>query len=279
MYKGEVQRDQYESAPGERWSKLRNMRKSPLHYQHGIRCAPAATDALRIGGAIHCAVLEPEFFAARYVTYAESKCRGEGARKRWEEFQAAHRHMVILEPDELRRVHEVAAAVRSHQEARQLLAKGRPEVPLIWTDAATGIACKCRLDWVTPKHQSVELKSALNIEAHSFANMAWKYGYFHQVEHYAAGLGKQLGKTSEQIESFVIAVESSPPYDVCVYCPDDESLYAAREELAGIMSRLAQCRRTNIWPGRYPEKTFLTAPRYVLDSEEDDWQVTERKGA
>lgn len=274
MYKGEIPREQYDSAEGERWSRLKNMRKSPLHYKHGLQFSNATTDALRMGGAIHCALLEPEHFATRHTTYTESKCKGEGAKTRWAEFQAENAHRVILDAEEWNRALAVAAAVRAHPEASKLLAKGRAEVPLTWKDPATGIACKCRLDWVTYKNQSVELKSALNIESHSFANMAWKYGYFHQVEHYAGGLAAQLGKKSEQIESFVIAVESSAPYDVCVYCPDDESLYAAREELAGIMATLAECRRTGVYPGRYTEQTILTAPRYVLDSEEDEWQVT-----
>ena len=273
MYKGEISRAAYDQHPGERWSRLKNLRKSALHYQHALKHAGPDTDALRMGGAIHCALLEPEFFASRYVTYAGDKCKGEGARKAWAEFQAAHSHMVILSADEWTRAHAVAAAVRSHSDAGQLLAKGRAEVPLTWTDERTGIACKCRLDWVTPKHQTVEIKSALNIEQHSFANMAWKYGYFHQVEYYDQGLAAQLGTTSEDIESFIVAVESSPPYDVCVFCPDSESMYAAREELGGFLAKLKECRALDRWPGRYAERTFLTAPRYVLDSEDDEWDV------
>ena len=119
MYNGELPRHEYDAAEGERWSRLKNMRKSPLHYLHGLKHAGPTTDAFRMGGAIHCALLEPELFADRYVTYTADKCRGEGAKKAWVEFQAAHNHMTILAPDEWTRAHGVAAAVRAHPEAKR----------------------------------------------------------------------------------------------------------------------------------------------------------------
>ena len=274
MYKGEIPREQYDSAPGERWSRIKNMRKSPLHYKHAADKGERSTDVFRLGGAVHCAVLEPEHFESRYVVYSESKTSGEGCRGRWADFQSAHSHLTILAPDEMLAVNGMAAAVRAHPQASKLLAQGRAEVPLTWIDKRTGIACKSRLDWVTRQHMMIEFKSAASIDQRTFANQAWKYGYFHQVWQYACGLAAQLDRDPDKIETAVIAVESSEPHDVAVYLPCSDSLYAAREEVEQILDTLAECRRTGIYPGRYTEQTILTAPRYVLDSEDEDWQVS-----
>lgn len=273
-YKGEVARDEYDRTPGERWSKLRHMRRSPLHYKHAIAQPDVTTDAFKIGGACHCALLEPEHFAARYTVYSESKTTGKGARTSWQEFQRANAHRIILSQDEWDRALAIAAAVRAHPAAAELLARGRAEVPLTWTDARTGIRCKARLDWGTAKHQLVEVKSTANLDAHAFANIAWKYSYFHQVHYYARGLAAQLGRNPEQIETFVIAVESAPPHDVVVYCPEDSALEAAQEEVEQILTQLALCLERDHWPGRAEQQQILSAPRYVVDSEEDDWTVT-----
>ena len=39
MYKGEISRAAYDQHPGERWSRLKNLRKSALHYQHALKHA------------------------------------------------------------------------------------------------------------------------------------------------------------------------------------------------------------------------------------------------
>ena len=42
MYKGEISRAAYDQHPGERWSRLKNLRKSALHYQHALKHGTAS---------------------------------------------------------------------------------------------------------------------------------------------------------------------------------------------------------------------------------------------
>ena len=68
-----------------------------------------------------------------------------------------------------------------------------------------------------------------------------------------------------------MAVESEPPYDVALFEPCEESRYAALEDVRKLMARLAECQRTQRWPGRYDEPRMLKAPAYVLMTDDDEW--------
>lgn len=277
-YPGEVDRDAYDRAPGERWSLLRHLRRSPLHYQHAVKTVSAQSAPMRFGSAAHCVVFEPDQFDRRYVVYSESKCKGEGARKKWEAFQEENAHKTILSPEEYDRAQFLGEAVRRHPYAAALLLDGRAEVPLTWTDPRTGLSCKCRLDWVTPEHAVVDLKSARNLDERAFAAQAWRLAYFQQMDYYRSGLGANLKRSAECVPVSIIAVESEAPFDVAVFQLDDESMIAAREEVERLINTLLICRRDNVWPGRYVEPFPLVAPAYALDDGDDDWSVTTTEG-
>jgi exodeoxyribonuclease VIII len=49
------------------WSSLKHMSVSPLHYQHRLKNPQPSSAAMRMGTAIHCALLEPERFRDTYL--------------------------------------------------------------------------------------------------------------------------------------------------------------------------------------------------------------------
>lgn len=252
---------------------LSHMRKSPAHYQHALAHQRKDTSALNTGSALHTLVFEPETYAERFTTYTASKSKGEGARKAWEAFQdeAKGRGLTILDADEAERAQGCAAAVRAKASAYIAPSKGRAEIPITWRDAETGLVCKSRLDWLTINRVLVELKSTRSTDEHNFANQAWKLGYFHAQMFYSMGVAAATGCTIEEIPFLFVAVESEPPYDVALFEPCEESRYAALEDVRKLMARLAECQRTQRWPGRYDEPRMLKAPAYVLMTDDDEW--------
>lgn len=276
-YPGEIDRAQYAEHEGANWSTLANMRKSPLHYKHGLETARKETTALRKGRALHTLIFEPETYDATYAVYRDSKTTGEGARKKWQAFQEQARTdaLTILDADEEALAKAMAAAVMRSSAARYIApSRGRAEIPLTWTDRETGIGCKARLDWVTMDDCFVDLKSCRTAEARAFGRQAWHFGYFHQAVFYRMGLAAACGKAPDKVPCRIVAVESEAPHDVVVYEPGDEDLYAAEVEVRELLERLAICRRTNRYPGRYETEQVLKAPAYVLMSEDEDWQTT-----
>lgn len=75
-YPGEITRAEYAAHEGVNWSTLANMRKSPLHYKHGLEHARKETAALRKGRALHTLLFEPETYASTYAVYRDSKTTG-----------------------------------------------------------------------------------------------------------------------------------------------------------------------------------------------------------
>lgn len=274
-YPGEISREEYDAHPGVRWSKLRNMRKSPLHYKHALSGVDEDTTALRTGSALHTLVFEPELYDSRFTVYRASKAKGEGAKKNWEAFQEANKDKTILDADEELRALGMADAI-AKSSARQYIApsRGRAEIPLTWTDARTGLLCKCRLDFVTLDSLALDLKSTRSGEQRNFGRQAWNLGYFHQAYFYSLGLAAVTGRKAEDIPFLFVAVESDAPHDAALFEICQETQYAAKEEVDALMDRLVECQSRDKWPGRYEKIEMLSAPKYVLMSEDEEWDVT-----
>ena len=58
--------DDYLAMPGEHFSSIKEMHRSPAHYRSRVR--PEDSDALRLGRALHAAILDPS--ALSVVQYA-----------------------------------------------------------------------------------------------------------------------------------------------------------------------------------------------------------------
>ena len=277
-YPGEIARTDYDAHEGERWSHLRFMRLSPLHYQHARKAKHMDSNPLRIGSALHAMIFEPETYEERFVVYREDKNKGEGARTKWKAFQeeVKARSMTILDADEEARALGMARAIARNPDARQYIAPslGRAEIPITWTDERTGLICKMRADWITLEGLILDLKSARSADVRAFGRQAWNLGYFHQADFYARGLAAVTGRKVEEVPFLFVVAESEAPHDSCVFCPCDETRYAAHEEVDKCMDTLMECQRTGVWPGRYQGVQQLKAPTYVLMSEDEDWNVS-----
>jgi exodeoxyribonuclease VIII len=64
---------EYRAAHGLNWSRLKVLDKSPLHYKHALENPRADTPALSLGRAFHCALLEPDRYAAEYRVWPGSR--------------------------------------------------------------------------------------------------------------------------------------------------------------------------------------------------------------
>jgi hypothetical protein len=67
-----------------------------------------------------------------------------------------------------------------------------------------------------------------------------------------------------------VVVEAEAPHDVAVYHLDEEQIYMARETIAELLTRVAECERTGIWPGIAPEPQPLLLPRWEYAGDDAD---------
>ena len=115
----------YRAAAGVNVSSLKELARSPLHYRYAKDNPNPTTSAMSLGTAAHCATLEPERFAAEFVTWTGGRRAG----KEWDAFkadaEAAQR--LILTEDERDTALAIAQAVRACPDAMVYLRHGHAE--------------------------------------------------------------------------------------------------------------------------------------------------------
>jgi hypothetical protein len=159
-------------------SHLDQVARSPLHYWARYldpnRIVPEPTPAMAIGSAVHTHVLELDQWDARYVSAPDGIDRRTKAGKaEWEAFTAAATGRTVLPKADADLVMRMAHSVFSHPAAAMLLAlPGKAETTHMWTDAATGLQCKCRPDWLTDDGRLlVDLKTTEDASPREFGQV------------------------------------------------------------------------------------------------------------
>ena len=227
--------DDYLAMPGEHFSSIKEMHRSPAHYRSRVR--PADSDALRLGRALHAAILDPS--ALSVVQYA-----GKRAGKQWAAFQRENEGKLILTPKQAVEVAAMRASVRAHPHASRLIRNGRPEVSA--TFELDGVPFKSRVDMVAGDGSLVELKSTRDNHPRQFEREFARRLYHAQMALYRIGL--QANDIRCQ-RAYCITVCKTPPHEVVVFSVDEETMEAGARLVRDWVARLKECERARAWPG------------------------------
>lgn len=258
--------DDYFAIDAVNWSTLKALRESALHYQHALSVPREDTMALALGRAAHALIFEPDTFADRFVIWQGGDRRG----NKWEAFAEANAGMTIFKPAEIDDVVNMAQAVRQHPLVQPYLVGAEFEAPMLWRDQATGLQCKCKVDWIQPSRRVlIDFKSTRSVDGRRFGAEAARFGYHLQLAHYRNGVRHAAGWTPERV--LLIAAEKTAPYDVAVFEVDPLTMDIADVEVQDLLVKLAAHRVSKSWPGRYSEEQALQLPAWVYgDDDEDD---------
>ena len=265
-----MNRAAYNALPGINWSTLKHAGKSPKHYRHAVDAGDKEpTPAMRIGSAVHCAVLEPDEFPRRYVVWTGGARRG----KAWTTFRdSVEDGREILTESECDRCIAIRDAVRNDPVAAKYLAgPGTFERVIQWTDEETGLRCKGIIDRcaddVDGKRVLVDLKTTADANPHKFAATAARLGYHGQFAYYFDG----MDASGEPVDRVVmIVVETSGPFDVCVYNVGEEVLWAGEEMYRGLLEKVKGCMSLGRWPGRFLCEEEFTLPQWAYPDDGED---------
>ncbi len=277
--------DDYRKIAAVNWSSLKYMSVSPRMYRHRLANPEPRKTAWVLGGAIHCAVLEPSRFVDRYLILDgliadPAPGRGTKAGKllieehpEWsteamtaEEYQAAFFALQFPGKEALTErqnatVIAAAEAVREHRVARELLRGGLAEETLEWTDATTGLRCKGRLDYLRPD-RVIDLKSSRDPSPSKFEKDAVNYGYAAQVAFYHDGARAAKRITGGE-RPCIVAVRAKDDFDVAAFQLTSEAYEIGRSIYRGLMQRLSECIEADYWPGVAPELRNLNLPPWA----------------
>jgi exodeoxyribonuclease VIII len=242
--------------------------RSPLHYWARYvdpkRVEPEPTAAMLLGTAVHTHILEPGEWTARYIAGPEALDRRTKAGKEaWAAFEADAAGRTVISRNDADLVLAMGRAVRNHPAAAMLLQlPGAAETTWMWHDAATGLQCKCRPDWLTTDGSLiVDLKTTEDASPAGFRKSIANFRYHVQAAWYLDGIERANGRRPEQF--LFVCVEKKAPHAVAVYAADAEMIDAGAKQAHLDLDTLAVCKAADAWPGYSDQIEPISLPAWM----------------
>lgn len=266
--------EEYQARDAVNFSTLKHMVHSPKHYQHACKVRGADSAGRLKGRGTHTAVLEPDRFTIDYALFKPEPGKDKAIRRgeRWEAFKAMHAEENILKLDEYEHCLSAARAVREDPLAKEILARTEKEQSIEWIDEDTGIRCKSRLDMIGPDG-IWDLKGVRSTDSRVISLEVARMMYHAQLAWYQEGVKRARGLT---LGCYLMCVEHAAPHDVAVNdAGGEEAIYQGWESCRLWLNRVAECRASGKWPGRYDEIQKLSLPAYIWPDDEQVMSANE----
>lgn len=244
---------------GEEWGPMLNasavkvlIGETPAHFKYFRDHPVATTKDMKIGTAVHTAILEPEKFESQVVAVPKMDKRTIIGKDADAQFQLDHAGKLQLSEKDFALVRSMADSVEASEDARNLLL-GMPirEQSIKWKDETFGCWCKARPDMLRFKDQAGGINAIGDLKttkknAKTFRFQAQDYGYFVQAGWYRRGMKKLTG---EEWKFLLLAVEKAPPHCVSFHVVNDysDALIDDAIEKAGRIFK--ECSAVDVWPG------------------------------
>jgi len=248
-----------------RFSNLKSMGRSPVHYLHRISTRFEPSKPMRIGTLVHHAVLGAAYDDEEneIVTYD-----GERRGNAWKDFKAAHEGAEIFTTTEHEGAAPIARALMADEGAMNLL-RGDRERHIAWKIGDR--ACSSRLD-VLGKHKDgaafvCDLKTSTTASPGDFMRQAFRMGYHAQLSFYmdaAHAIGVDVG------EAYLVVVETVEPYPVTTFRLTKRLLDEGRRTYRAWLERLLVCESSKDWPPYAISCVDFDVPSWMTDAFEDD---------
>lgn len=213
-----------------RFSHLRAYGRSPMHGHHARTTEMKPNPAMELGSAVHALILRNKPVCA----YPGPQRRG----KEYAAFAEDNPGSIILTSAEYEKASQMANAVRKCKLAEPLLAGTVEETILFdWM----GLPCRATPD-VRGDNYLTELKTSSNADPAKFVWHALRQHYHAQMRM------QQIACANEQMECYIVCVESAAPYPVSVFRMDEKALEAGEKMLILWAERLKTCEQSESYP-------------------------------
>lgn len=239
--------------------------RSPKHYWAKYLSPDAGEDdqtpALLFGALVHCLILEPAQFEQRYEIIAANTNKRTGD---WRKFKDEHQHKQLIDAADYERALCIRGAVQGHPEAARLLtlAHGVAEKPMWARDPVTSVLVKIKPDFHNEKLGAfVDVKTTADASYEKFARDVFKLRYHVQDAFYS----DVAAWSGVPVRAFAfIAVEKEPPYEVAVYCLDDDSRELGRAAYREDLNAYAACLDSGVWHGYDRQIQAMRLPTWAF---------------
>lgn len=182
-----------------------------------------------------------------------------------------------LLPQEYEQVVAMARALREHPIAGQIFqpGAGQPEQSLFWKDAATGVICRARFDWLPTAVKGKRLiigdyKTCRSAEPRALSKAIHEHGYHQQDDFYRMG-ARALGIADDQSSFVFVFQEKTAPYLVTVVELDTVARRIGAERNRRALETYARCKAEDYWPGYSDDIEYLPLPAYAEREHDEEF--------
>jgi len=261
----EMPEAEYHALPGLSSTGAKTLLDSPAKFRAGVRRESRAFD---LGTVVHGMVLGTGWPVAVIPDdlLSASGAVSTRAAKEWVAAARERGETPITSADHAQ-AQAMADAVLAHPVARMLLTRdGQAEVSALWTDDATGVACRGRFDRMVQAPSRtilVDLKTTVDAHPSRFGRTAATFGYDLQAAWYLDGLA---AATDDTDAAFVhVLVEKELPFLASVVQLDDDALWTGRQGARLAREVYRDCTESGIWPGYSTDIVPVSLPTWARD--------------
>jgi exodeoxyribonuclease VIII len=248
---GILTRAEYDALPGENWSLLKMMQRSPMHYkftkEQGFQ---PMTDPIILGVVTHYATFEPEKLDTHVAVWGEK--RNSNA---WRAFEEENANKTIILVDAFEHAKQIAAVAR--KVAGKLLSNLDNEVTIQWTHK-NGLPGKGRIDHMSRGYGIIDLKTCRDASPLGFGRSAASLGYHCQAAYYVDGYEAMTGV---RLPYTILAVENRAPFAAALYTVTPDHLELGRSIYLPLLDRVKECQERGEWPAYWAG--VLSLPKWA----------------
>ncbi len=200
---------------------LDDINVSILYWQHRKSTEHVPTKSMLLGTAFHDAVLLPETFTTSWVVEPKVDLRTKVGKELKEKFLLENEGKQSIDTETYSIISSMQSSLEQHQFATNLLKGTKREVSCLNTDNVWRF--KCRADAICSDY-IVDIKTTSTKSIEEFKREIFKYRYHVQGACYLDHFGMY------DKPFFLIAVQTSAPFDVVVYELTEETIQQGRNE-------------------------------------------------
>jgi exodeoxyribonuclease VIII len=258
-----IDNDRYHSSEGYSNSFLTAVLRSPAHAT--ARGKWKSTRNMEIGSAFHSSTLEPDLFKRDY-RIVECDARTSTLYK-----QACKDHpsSQVLTLGEAETVKGMTAGVYRNPKLREIIElPGKAEVAYFAVDPDTGLAIKCKFDWLTDSGICLDVKKTQDARMYKFSQSINTYMYHMQDAFYRHVFRCATG---EDLQEFYFgAVEEQKPHASNRWRLGPESRKKGDALFREALTTLAICIDRNEFPAYDSDgDDEIEIPAYAFDQDDE----------
>lgn len=243
-----------------RFSRLRAMSRSALHYWQACQDDRKDTAAMKLGRAAHAVVLGTGIAVWDGVTESGRAKPRNG--KVWEAFKAGAAGKEILNAKEFAHAQAIAHAITRNKRMADMLYTGGTKLEHEISWKYIGRDCASHLDAYRPGDFVADLKLVKDGQPARFDRVALHSFYHAQMACYVEA-AERIGDPTP--DAFLLVVEHEPPFAATVRPLDAEVVEAGRRLFRLWFEKLLTHEAANDWPGYSDVDVPLCMPADPLE--------------